>query len=58
MNKEGKKPAALSDTEVVRDDGPVDLLSQDNINRFDNSKRKRKKKRNKGNNGSKPQDGH
>ncbi len=58
MNKEGKKPATLSDTEVIRDDRPVDLLSQDNINRFDNSKKKRKKKRNKGNNSPKPQDGH
>jgi hypothetical protein len=57
MNKEGKKPATLSDVEEVKDDHTIDLLSQDNINRFDNSKRKRKKKH-KGNNGPKQQENH
>jgi len=49
MNREGKKPLSLSEDGSSRDNRPVDLLDQDNINRFDHAKKKKRKKRNNNN---------
>ena len=52
MNKRGEKPIALQDdTEAAAPAGPIDLATQENINRFDRAKKKKKKKKpaNKGN---------
>lgn len=50
MNKAGEKPANLRRDEEVeaeaRENSKVDLLNQDNINRFDKKKKKKKKKKN------------
>ncbi len=49
MNKSGEKPAQLKRDEEVeaeaKENRKVDLLDQDNINRFDNKKKKKKKKK-------------
>ncbi|MDE5901471.1 MAG: hypothetical protein K2H33_09000 [Muribaculaceae bacterium] len=49
MNKEGEKPAQLKRDEDVaseaKENRKVDLLDQDNINRFDKKKKKKKKKK-------------
>lgn len=49
LNKQGEKPANLRRDEDVeaeaRENRKVDLLDQDNINRFDKKKRKKKKKK-------------
>lgn len=49
MNKAGEKPARLKRDEDVeaeaRENRRVDLLDQDNINRFDRKKKKKKKKK-------------
>ena len=49
LNKAGEKPAQLRRDEEVeaeaRENRPVDLLDQDNINRFDKKKRKKRKKK-------------
>ncbi len=49
LNKAGEKPAQLRRDEELeaeaRDNRPVDLLDQENINRFDNKKKKKKKKK-------------
>lgn len=51
MNREGKKPMSLTEEEVVQPEGPVDLVEQDNINRFDHLKKKKKKKKKPSNQG-------
>lgn len=51
MNRRGEKPERLSEDGQVDDKRPVDLLEQDNINRFDRTKKK-KKKSGKGNGGN------
>ena len=46
MNRNGEKPQTLQENEhnvVVK--GPIDLATQDNINRFDRTKKKKKKKK-------------
>lgn len=49
LNKAGDKPAQLKRDEEVeaeaRENRPVDLLDQENINRFDKKKKKKKKKK-------------
>lgn len=46
MNREGKKPMTLNEDGIVsKDNHPADLLDQDNINRFDATKKKKNKKR-------------
>ncbi|MDE7387815.1 MAG: hypothetical protein K2M97_01030, partial [Muribaculaceae bacterium] len=49
MNKAGEKPNQLKRDEEVeaeaKENRKVDLLDQDNINRFDKKKRKKKKKK-------------
>jgi len=52
MNKRGEKPLVLKeDTEAAAPAGPIDLATQENINRFDRTKKKKRKKKpvNKGN---------
>ncbi len=50
MNREGKKPASLSEDETLKVPRSVDLLDQDNINRFDKlQKKKRKRHKSNGN---------
>jgi len=46
MNRRGEKPATLQDGDGVPEPaGPVDLATQENISRFDRSKKKKKKKK-------------
>ena len=46
MNRKGEKPESLQeDGKRTQPQGPVDLATQDNINRFDHSKKKKKKKK-------------
>lgn len=45
MNREGKKPASLNEDETLKVPRSVDLLDQDNINRFDRQQKKKKKRR-------------
>ncbi len=46
MNRRGEKPPTLSDGNgQPADDRPIDLATQENINRFDKSKRKKKRRR-------------
>ena len=45
MNKNGQKPDRLSDEEVLQNPMSLDLVEQENINRFDKSKKKKKKRR-------------
>lgn len=51
QNKAGEKPLQLKRDEEVeaeaRENRPIDLLDQDNINRFDNKNKKKKKKKKK-----------
>lgn len=58
MNREGKKPASLLEEGKDPEPTSLDLLDQENINRFDsqNAKRKKKKKH-RGGGGEVPQDG-
>ena len=49
MNRNGQKPASLLDEERQEEPVSADILTQDNINRFDGQKRKKKKKRHNGN---------
>ena len=44
MNREGNKPLTLNEDGVPRDNRPFDLLDQDNIARFDQAKKKKKRK--------------
>ena len=49
MNRDGKKPMSLiEDNGAVSEVRSVDLLDQENINRFDNAKKKKKKKKHNG----------
>ncbi len=46
MNRRGEKPVSLQDGDVAAEPaGPVDLATQENISRFDRSKKKKKKKK-------------
>ncbi len=46
MNRRGEKPVSLQDSNVAAEPaGPVDLATQENISRFDRSKKKKKKKK-------------
>jgi cell fate regulator YaaT (PSP1 superfamily) len=46
MNKRGEKPSSLQeDGNLNAPAGPVDLATQENINRFDRAKKKKKKKK-------------
>ena len=51
MNRRGEKPENLSEDGQVEEKRPVDLLEQDNINRFDRAKKKKKKSNKGGGNG-------
>lgn len=44
MNRRGEKPENLIEDGAIEDKRPVDLLEQENINRFDRTKKKKKKK--------------
>ena len=45
MNRHGEKPISLQeDGDANAPDGPIDLATQENINRFDRAKKKKKKK--------------
>jgi cell fate regulator YaaT (PSP1 superfamily) len=48
MNREGKKPEALTEDGAPVEVKSLDLLEQENINRFDNSMQRNGKKRRKG----------
>ena len=45
MNKEGKKPDALDNTAPAKPARPVDLAAQEDLTRFDRTKKKKKKKK-------------
>lgn len=45
MNREGKKPAALTEDGTPVEVKSLDLLEQENINRFDKAKKKKKKRK-------------
>ena len=46
MNRNGEKPLSLEENgKNKKENGPVDILSQDNINRFDKNKKRKKKAR-------------
>ena len=45
MNRRGEKPDSLSGKSERTDKMPLDLVEQENINRFDKAKKKRKKKK-------------
>jgi hypothetical protein len=45
MNRKGEKPVSLiADGKAKEPKGPIDLATQENINRFDRAKKKKKKK--------------
>lgn len=48
MNRAGQKPMSLGENDVPVDTHQHDLLDQDNINRFDNARKKKHKKRKNG----------
>ena len=50
MNKRGERPDSLQSEELQEPKRPVDLLEQENINRFDSVQRNNKKRRKGGNN--------
>jgi hypothetical protein len=46
MNRKGEKPVSLmEDGKAKEPKGPIDLATQENINRFDRAKKKKKKKK-------------
>ena len=46
MNRKGEKPVSLQeDGKIKEHQGPVDLATQENINRFDRAKKKKKKRK-------------
>ena len=47
MNKRGEKPESLGVESTQQKDKPIDLLANESITRFDNSKKKKKNNRNK-----------
>lgn len=56
MNKKGEKPLSLQNEENIKPEKkPIDLLANDDISRFDKSKKRRKKKQKPKNNGNKEQ---
>jgi hypothetical protein len=56
MNRNGQKPASLDEKERQEAPASVDLLDQDNINRFDSQNKKRKKKKKRSGNGGGPRE--
>lgn len=52
MNRNGQKPASLTEEEHKAAPVSVDLLDQDNINRFDSQNKRHKKKKKKRTNNS------
>ena len=56
MNKRGEKPVSLQSEESAKPEKkPIDLLANDDISRFDKSKKRRKKKQKPKTNGNKEQ---
>jgi hypothetical protein len=45
MNREGRKPESIHEDGTQVEQKPLDLLEQENINRFDNAKKRKKKGR-------------
>ena len=46
MNRKGEKPASLQESSQQQaDNRPIDLATQENINRFDKAKKKKKKRK-------------
>ena len=46
MNRQGEKPVSLTENGKAKEPkGPIDLATQENINRFDRAKKKKKKKK-------------
>ena len=55
MNRKGEKPVSLiEDGKTKEPKGPIDLATQENINRFDRAKKKKKKKKSANGKGQKP----
>ena len=55
MNRKGEKPVSLiEDGKAKESKGPIDLATQENINRFDRTKKKKKKKKPSNGKGPKP----
>ncbi len=54
MNRRGEKPESLTEEGQVEEKRPVDLLEQENINRFDKAKKKKKKSKGGGGGGQQP----
>ena len=49
LNRQGEKPESLQeDGQVQETNGPIDLATQESINRFDKSKKKKRKPKNRG----------
>jgi cell fate regulator YaaT (PSP1 superfamily) len=49
LNRQGEKPESLQeDGQVQETNGPIDLATQESINRFDKSKKKKRKSKNRG----------
>ena len=49
LNRQGEKPESLQeDGQVQEANGPIDLATQESINRFDKSKKKKRKPKNRG----------
>lgn len=57
MNREGKKPEALTEDGAPVETKSLDLLEQENINRFDKAKKKKKKRKDNFPNDRKPAEG-
>lgn len=54
MNRDGVKPESLEDGGVEPEAVSLDLLDQENINRFDSSRKKNKKSKGRGDRGDRP----
>ena len=48
MNRDGQKPESLSESGPVKEHHPYDLLNQDNIERFDQQSKKKKRRKPRG----------
>ena len=45
MNRNGEKPLSLSEEEKAEPERPVDLAEQDELTRFDKSKKRKRRKK-------------
>jgi len=45
LNRQGEKPESLQEDGNVKEQGPIDLATQESINRFDKAKKKKKRKK-------------